>query len=107
MTILLGVFAGKYYYRESYNALPYHQFPSGVYDPIMERVGRACKMATKIIVLLDDINFPIRNSEKEYKIPYTCREIELICNNDEYFNKTVFKLDGQIVNFDKTTKQII
>lgn len=98
MTILLGIFDYQYRYQTD-NMWVYCNFPGGVED----RVKWACEKATKIIMVLDGIIFPI-NPDRSM----TCKEITIICENDEFFNKTTFILDGQVVQFDpKTFKPLL
>lgn len=62
----------------------------------IEVVENACNKADMIIFILDDVHFPIDPSKS-----ITCRELELICQNDVFFNKTTFVKGENVIDFDR------
>ena len=100
-TIVLGVFSTITF--RYINKLPnvygygtFHEWHSNRYATILEQVEMAGHIADMIIFILDDVHFPIDPS-----ISITCKELELICKDDELFNKTVFVKGDNVIDFDK------
>jgi hypothetical protein len=58
-------------------------------------VRYAGQIAQMIIFILDDIRFPISKSS------ITCQELELICEDGELFDKTIFVKGENVIDFDK------
>ena len=100
--ILLGVFFTDTF-KWAQNNLPiwaYGRFDRVIegyinWEDVLDTVERAAKAASKIVFVLDQVYFPI---DLTY---HTCRELKLICENDELFNKTIFVKGENIVTFDK------
>ena len=63
---------------------------------VIEEVNDAAGRYNQIIFVLDDIQFPISTGSS-----FTCMELELICNNEEFFNKTIFVKGENVIEFDK------
>lgn len=98
-TILLGIFDTStfQYFKKQKNVDSYAVF-SGWTDAmrIIDIVEFACNRANMIIFVLDDVRFPI-----DIRSSHTCAELELICKNDTFFNKTVFVKGENVIDFDK------
>lgn len=101
-TIVLGIFGGDTFnwFRDTKDCVSYQRFYD--YIPyirewgILENVEKACNWAEKIIFVLDNVHFPIDPASS-----YTCGELKMICKNPEFFNKTVFVKENNVINFDK------
>jgi hypothetical protein len=99
-TIILGVFHTNTfdYFVKIKGAVYFDQFANWCSDMcnLYEIVENACYKANKIVFVLDDVHFPI-NPEKSI----TCRELQIVCDNEDYFNKTVFVKGDNVIDFDK------
>lgn len=101
-TVLLGIFDTPTYGHvcKLKNVNGYSQFhdwdPSNYNKDVIKAVSFACQIADMIIFILDKVHFPV-NTEKSI----TCKELVLICGNEELFNKTVFVKGDNIIDFDK------
>jgi hypothetical protein len=96
--ILLGIFETDTYFQlKCIGFIGYPIFSKWSKDhPILKKVEYACIHAHKIIFILDWVYFPINTKDS-----ITCAELELICKNDEFFNKTIFVKGENVINFDK------
>jgi len=101
-SIVLGVFSTDSYMKcRDLGCYPYYRFKDicpnwiDIYS-VIEMVADASKIAKQIIFVLDDVHFPI-NPEKSV----TCAELLLICQNDRFFEKTIFVKGENVINFDK------
>lgn len=104
-TIVLGVFSTSTfgYISNLKNVYGYSKFtqwykdePDYINTTIVDFVRHACEIAGMIIFILDEVHFPI-NPKKSH----TCRELLLICENDHFFDKTVFVKGENVIDFDK------
>lgn len=98
-TIVLGIFDTDTfrYFEYDRKVASYGTF-SEWYDEsgVINVVRHACNKADMIIFLLDDVQFPIDPQNS-----HTCSELELICKNEEFFNKTIFVRGENVIDFDK------
>ena len=95
MAILLGIFStDSFRYFSHKDVMTFGDFEQ--LTNIITTVDLACTRASQIIFILDDIQFPISP-----KHSYTCAELELICKNDEFFDKCVFVKGENVIEFDK------
>lgn len=99
-TIVLGVFdtVTFRYFVIQRRAISYSRFEdwSAYEESLFTKVEIACEMADKIIFVLDDVHFPIDPQES-----ITCMELKIVCDNKDFFNKTVFVKGDNIIDFDK------
>jgi hypothetical protein len=101
-SIVLGVFSTEAYSKSrDLGCYPYYRFKEICSDwmqisSVIDMVKLASNAANQIIFVLDDVHFPI-NPEKSV----TCAELLLICQNDRFFEKTIFVKGENVINFDK------
>ncbi len=102
-TIVLGVFNTEPFdVLRSMGAHPYYTFikwgitESGRTQSIIKTIEKAAEIADSVVFVLDEVQFPI-NTKKSV----TCLELDMICRNEELFNKTVFVRGEEVINFDK------
>jgi len=98
-SIVLGVFdSNNWLYFRNRGCIGYGRFYTitGDCNSIIEKVERACELASQIIFCLDMVYFPIDINES-----VTCSELQLICNNTILFNKTIFVKGDNVIQFDK------
>ncbi len=103
--IVLGVFSTDTFRWVKLNlpVLTYSAFDDLIGDipnwddgKIIDIVSKAAYKADKIVFILDDVHFPI-----DIQQSITCEELQLICDNEELFNKTIFVKGDNVINFDK------
>lgn len=100
-SIVLGIFSEKTFQEfDNLGFCAYYDFyhwpPIIAKYSLIRQVENACIQADKIIFVLDGIYFPINT---DYSI--ACKELELVCRNDQYFNKTIFVKGENVINFDR------
>ena len=98
-TIVLGIFDTDTfrYFNGRANVASYNTFINWYErSTIIQTVTFACNKAEMIIFVLDDVQFPIDPQNS-----YTCSELELICKNEKFFNKTIFVKGKNVIDFDK------
>jgi len=99
--IVLGIFDTSTYskIKEIHHLMSYYYFTMlwGIEnDPALINVERALENCEQVIFILDDIKFPINVEES-----ITCGELQMVCQNDEYFKKTIFVKGDNVIDFDK------
>ncbi len=101
-SIVLGVFfTDNYQYFTNRLCYTYHKFKEINKQwfqcaSILETVKTTCEIANQIVFILDDVYFPINPNKS-----HTCMELQLICENIKFFNKTIFIKGENVINFDR------
>ena len=97
-TILLGIFneANFRNLEDRGGILAFGNFFDMFSGSMMTIITGACFWAEKIIFVLDGLWTPIDCDRS-----ITCRELIVVCENINHFNKTIFILGNKIVQIDR------
>jgi len=62
-------------------------------NTVLETVRLALEKCDKCYFILDDVKFPLDFSQS-----YTCKELHCVLSNPQFFEKTVFILNNEVLN---------